>query len=286
MKEGRVLWLLLLAIMLAGCCGAVTVAGILLARGIAWGDNLAVLGRVQAAATIERSFPAQQARTLALDVPLGDISIQAGTAERVTVQASLRAWDRTQAAAQAQLDQLNFRAEQEGQQVRITIDNPRALGENSGAPRAPEITLRITAPPQTALQAETEVGRLTVTGLRGDITVTAGVGAVLLEDVLPESRMAIWSQVGNIELRGPLTIGATYDLASDVGRIALRVPADSAFTIAARSDLGSVDLGFPLQGSSEQVLMGKEVRGEVGVAPTTTLTLRSRVGAISVQPLP
>lgn len=286
MKEGRILWIVLLAIVLAACCCAATVGGLLIARGFRLSPAWIDLDRVQASAAFERTFTPQQPVSLTLDVPLGDVTIQAGATDQVTVQASLRAWGPTQADAQAQLDQIDIRAEQDGQRVLVATSPPGAPDRPSGVSRTPQIEVLITVPAQTALLVETEVGRLTVSGLRGDVTITAGVGEVSLTDLAPVSRVEVWSRVGNVELEGPLASGVAYDLASDVGRIALRIPRNSAFVIAARSDLGSVDLGFPLVGRSERDLVGREVRGEVGDAPTTTLTLRSRVGAISVQPQP
>lgn len=286
MKAGRVLWILLLAIVLAAGCCAVTVAGLLITRGITWGSDWAAAGRVQATAAFDRTLAVQPPTLLNLDVPLGDVIIQTGATDQVIVKASLRAWGRTQADAQAQLDQLAIQVTQDGQHVRVETPTISSLNQQSGATRSPEIELHITVPPQTTLKATTEVGRLDVTGLRGDVSITAGVGAVSLADVLPKNRLEVWSRVGNIELRGPLAAGATYDLASDVGWIALRVPANSAFTIEAHSDLGDVALGFPLVGSSQRELVSKELRGEVGSDPSATLTLRSRVGAVSVQPLP
>lgn len=286
MKESRVLWLALLGIVVAACCCAVTVAGLLIARGVSWSSNWVALGRAQATGEFARTFPASGTAILELNIPLGDVTVQTGAAERVVVEASLRAWGRTRADAQALLDRITVRAEQDGQRVRVATTSLSELRQPAGVSRSPEIDLLIMVPPQTTLIADTEVGRLTVSGLRGDITIAAGVGEVSLRDVLPEHNLAIRSRVGNIELRGPLVDGAAYNLTSDVGRIALRLPRTSTFMIEARSDLGDVELGFPLEGRSARDFIGKEVRGQVGAAPTTTLILRSRVGTISVQPLP
>lgn len=286
MKGSRILWIMLLAIVLAACCCAVMVGGLLIARGVAWSFNWADLGRVEAATTFERTFSPGQPVSLELDIPLGDVTIQAAAVDGVAVVASLRAWGRTQAEAQAALERIDVQAVQEDQRVRVETAGLSDLSSPSSGRRTPEIKLLITVPLATTLTAETEVGRLTVSGLRGDVAITAGVGEVVLQDVVPMSRIEIWSRVGNIELRGPLAAGATYDLASDIGRIALWLPRESSFAITARSDLGTVELGFPLMGNSQHEGVGREVRGEVGAAPTTTLTLRSRVGAISVQPSP
>ncbi len=286
MKEGRILWIVLLAIVLAACCCAVTVGGLLIARGFRLSPGWIDSGRTEAATTFEHTFTVEGPVSLTLAVPLGDVTIRTGATDQVTVRASLRAWGGTQAEAQAQLDRIGVQATQDGPRVRVETAPLSALGPQSGARRTPQIELLITAPPATALTAETEVGRLAVSGLRGDVSVTAGVGEVTLQDVLPARRVEIWSRVGNIELRGALAPGATYDLASDIGRIALWLPRESSFAIAARSDLGAVELGFPLAGSSQRELVGHEVRGEVGADPTATITLRSRVGAVSVKPLP
>jgi hypothetical protein len=90
--------------------------------------------------------------------------------------------------------------------------------------------------------------------------------------------------VSGVDFTGALTPNAGYEFTTDVGKVALRLPAESAFRLDARSDIGDVTLGFPIVGrSSRDALVGKEVRGDVGQNPTTTLYLRSRVGEISIR---
>jgi hypothetical protein len=124
-----------------------------------------------------------------------------------------------------------------------------------------------------------------VTGLRGEVDIDSDVGEVTLEDVMPLSSLRVQTRVASISLTAALTENAAYDVTSDVGLIALLLPADSSFMIDARSDIGDVQVGFDVTGSSSREgFVGKEVSGEVGSNPTTTLTLRSNVGDIRVNP--
>jgi hypothetical protein len=112
------------------------------------------------------------------------------------------------------------------------------------------------------------------------------VGEVILTDVKPAERLSVASRVASIELSGALIPGAVYELVSDVGRIAVQAPEESNFSIDARSDIGDVSVGFPVSGRSEREgFVGKQVRGDVGADPMAKLSLRSRIGNITVQPL-
>ena len=131
------------------------------------------------------------------------------------------------------------------------------------------------------------MGRLSLTGTRGDVAIHSDVGEVRLTDVAPIARAEVQTRVANIEVTGALGPQATYEISSDVGRIAVRLPSSSAFSIDARSDIGDVDVQFTVKGvDSRESIVGKEVRGTVGGESGTQLHLTSRIGEISGAPRP
>jgi hypothetical protein len=313
MNNNRGLWIALAALLLlAGCCccalawaaGSAALGGI--RAGVSaveqdggewqawlrslrewdgdwrdWAGPWRNLG-VQANAPIAQALTVQGPATLDLDVPVGDVIVQAGPAGQVKIEGTKRAYGATQADADSRLAEIQVKVDQSGNRVWVRVSGPLTGG---AAGRAPQISLTITVPQQTTVAAEMGVGRLQITGTTGDVSANAEVGDVIVTDVTPSEKLAVKTRIAGVHFTGALVPNARYEFTTDVGKIALRLPEASAFRLDARSDIGDVTVGFPVAGrSSRDALVGKEVRGEVGQNPTTSLYLRSRVGEISVEP--
>ena len=281
MKSNRTLWIVLFVILLAFClCCALTI-GILVLRSINSGEGW-VLGRhLTTSEQFTEEVSVQEPVVLRLTVPVGDLTVKTTDAEKVTVDATKRAWAGTQKRAQDILDNIDIRIDQSSESVDVVVSGLTGL---TGVPRSPQVDMVVSVPVNTHLQIVSNVGRVRVAGLHGDIKIEADVGQVVLTDVTPAQRLEVTTRVASVEVEGILVPNSEYKLESDVGRIALTLPVDSSFKIDARSDVGDVRVGFPLVGrTSREGFVSKEVRGEVGKAPTSSLHLRSRVGDISVQ---
>jgi len=243
-----------------------------------WPGNLAA----QARAPIQQALTVQGPATLDLNVPVGDITVQAGLPGQVKVEGTKRAYGATQADADRRLEAIEVKVDQSGSRVWVRVSGALAEGNAS---RSPQVNLTITVPQQTAITADIGVGRLQISGTTGDVEVSAEVGDVVVTDVTPIEKLTIKTRISGIDFTGALAPNARYEFTTDVGKVALRLPEASAFRLDARSDIGDVTIGFPVAGrSSRDALVGKEVRGEVGQGPTANLYLRSRVGEISIKP--
>lgn len=289
MRDKPMLWIGLAVILLVFCCCCVAVAGLLLTRSIQWGSTWqwGSLWRwggsgVEVTEQFSRNLVVSEPVDLSVDVPIGDITVRPGAAGKVDIQATKRAWGSNRDQAQRILENIAISVDQVGSRVTITVSG---LSGTTGVPKSPQVDLVVTVPRETSLNVESRVGRVRVTGTQGDLAIRADVGDVELRDVVPLERLETRTRVANIEFSGALAARATYTLTSDVGRIAVRLPGDSAFKIEAQSDVGNVRMDFPVSGrSTREGFVGKEVRGDVGVNPTASLYLRSRIGEISVLP--
>lgn len=287
MNRNRTIWVVLALTAAAVACCCLVMASALIWRDVAQGNNWLGIGRTEAIAQIEQALVVQEPVRLGVSVPLGDVTVKAETGPRVVVRATKRAWAGNTTEAARILDGIDVRIEQAGNRVQVTATGLTEVAGGRGLTRSPTVDVAITVPRQTAVEIASSVGRVAVTGTQGDVVIEADVGQVTLTDVAPAETLDVRSRVASIEQRGALVPAATYRLASDVGRIAVGLPQDAAFNIEARSDVGNVDVGFELVGRSGRVgFVGREVRGEVGSRPTTHLVLVSRVGDISVRPLP
>jgi hypothetical protein len=150
--------------------------------------------------------------------------------------------------------------------------------------RSPQIDVRITTPRRTDVAVDLDAGEVALSGVEGAVDIAADVGRVNMADLQTPDRLVVETNVAEIIFSGALTPGASYRLTSDVGAIRMTLPADSAFAIDAASNVGAVTMGFDVAGETSQQLVGRSVQGVVGGDDSTTVYLRSDVGAISVQP--
>jgi hypothetical protein len=290
MNSNRTRWIVLLVLLLVlSCCcvAAAAIAGSVITRSLdwrslRWGGIESLEARTEVTDEFARAASMAGPVKLAVDVPVGNITIRAGAGDKVTLQATKRAWGWNHAQARTVLAGISIGFEQAGDRVRVKADGLTAA---SNVPRSPQVDVVISVPEETAVQLTTNVGQTRVVGTRGDVNVKSDVGEVVLQDVVPAESLQVETRVATIDLAGPVVDHATYRLTSDVGRIDLRLPPASSFSIDAQSDIGTVRLEFPLTGhSSRRGFVGEAARGDVGPNATADLYLRSRIGDISVRP--
>ncbi len=287
MRNNRALWIVLLLVVLAVCCFVASIGGLLLARNLQRGANWVWSANNEITATIGRTLEVADPAALAVDLPVGSLTVRTGEPGQIAVEATKRAWGRSTAEAQRTLDRIDVSIEPTATGVRVTVTGPDWQAGTSTTPRTPQVDLVVTVPEPTQLDLKVGVGRLAVDGVRGDVRITADVGEVELTDVQPVTALEVESRVASIRFEGTLTTGATYRMTSDVGRILLQLPPESAFQIEARSDIGDATVDFDVVGQQKRPgFTGKEITGQVGEPGGTELFLRSRVGDIQVEQAP
>jgi hypothetical protein len=282
MKKNRTLWVILLVVLLALCLCCALTAVIMAASSADFSSSWALGSRLMATEDFTDEVDVQEPVRLRLDVPIGDITVVSSETDKISIDATKFAWAGTQSRAESILSEIDIAISQSDDNVVVVVTG---LSSVTSVLRSPKVEMTVVVPVNTQLEVNSKVGQIQVTGLHGDLTLDADVGEVILTDVRPVSRLRVTTRVANVEFAGALVPEADYTLESDVGRVALVLPEDSSFSINARSDVGEVRVDFPLVGrSSREGFVSKEVSGDVGERPTTSLRLRSRVGEISVQP--
>jgi hypothetical protein len=282
-NRNRGIWIALLLVVLGLCLCCVLLLGVFFTvQRVTTGSVVPIGLQTEATEQFGQQLQVEGPADVFVDVPVGNIEIRTGPGSLVAVEGTKHAWAATSSRAQQTLDDIQVDIRQSGSRVEIEVSGLERMG---GARNAPRVDLTITVPEQTTLSVDAKVGAVSVTGTRGDATIKADVGDVVLRDVIPAGQLTVESRVASIVLTGALAAGANYELTSDIGRISMELPSDSSFVIDARSDIGNVNIDFPVSGRSDREgIVGKEVRGEVGDSPSSRLTLRSRVGDISVRP--
>ena len=153
---------------------ALLLLGALAAAGAAHADS-DVTVRSEAA-----QLPVQGARTLTLEVPVGEVNVVATDGDRVEARLQVRC-DRGSDRCREKAANIRLRQARIGDELELEVAGfPR---NNSG--KSPSAHLEVLVPRALAVTLELGVGEVDVRGVEGDLDVELGVGEVRVE--APES---------------------------------------------------------------------------------------------------
>lgn len=172
-----------------------------------------------------KSFALEDARTLRLDVSVGELHVEVGEGNQIEAHLKLRC-ERDQRRCRDRASRITLVPTRGGDDLRLKVAG-YDREERRGIHR-PEVDLRIVMPAALSLQVDMGVGELEIDGIEGDVTVDLGVGEA--EIVMPEDAVrsvAIDVGVGEAEMRprreqvhhsGFLFLGNEIDWRDGTGR--------------------------------------------------------------------
>ena len=146
-----------------------------------------------------KTFPVEDARTLRLDVSVGEVHVEVGEGNQVEAHLKLRC-ERDQRRCRDRASRMTLVPTRGGDDLRLKVSG-YDREERRGIHR-PEVDLRILMPAALSLQVDMGVGEIEIDGVEGDVTVDLGVGEA--EIVMPEQAVrsvAIDVGVGEAQLR-------------------------------------------------------------------------------------
>jgi hypothetical protein len=261
-SDNRLLIIAIVAIVVLILCCCLIVAGLVISNLVTLPWDVVGDARVQATESFEEAFfDVSTPLLLAVDVNVGDVTIEVGDDDEVSVSGTKRAWGRDDQQAEEYLDDFEIRIRQmAADEIKIETDMP---GRLSRASRSPSVDLEITVPRETDLDLVVNVGEVEVTGVQGAFDVRANVGDVILRDVRFEEDSRLKNDVGSIELY---------------------LPSDSSFAFSAEANVGDIRIDFPVQNErSERRVVGGSVEGEIGRSPTVEVDLTTNTGNIAIR---
>ena len=173
-----------------------------------------------------KAFPVEGATRLKLDVPVGEVHVEAGTGDRIEAHMELLCGSFSRRCRE-RAAQLHLTPTRSGDDISLRLRDQR--GDDGGRrSNYPEVDLHLTVPASLALFVDMGVGELDVDGVEGDVTVDLGVGEARLD--LPESAVksvALDVGVGEAHLspraheahrEGFLFLGNEVDWREGIGR--------------------------------------------------------------------
>jgi DUF4097 and DUF4098 domain-containing protein YvlB len=193
----------------------------------------------------------------------------------INVTVHTRAWGRNAQEAQEQLARVQLMPTQTGDSLRLELEDAENVCSGRQR-RPPEVSFTIETPVETAVQASSDFGSVSLDGTRGAAELQSDFGDIQASNL--EGALAVETNNGAVTVRGVQAGDAEINLNSDFGRIQVEDAAAGALMISAvngtievqratiagaatlESDFGSVSWSGGEAGSLEVTSKNGEVR--------------------------
>jgi hypothetical protein len=212
--------------------------------------------RAKFACSVELTAPVDGIVAMGVNTNVGNIQFDAADVAEVHIAAEIRVKDRTEERAQELAERVRIVAEPSGQTLHIKTVKPVGLKDGNLS-----VDFLITAPAGLALKFTTNVGTITCTGLRSEISLHTNVGDIRAEYASD----------------APAAVKA--DASTNVGRIELAGPREISARLTAETNVGDIDSDRPLTVSGS---LKRSINASLGNAEGR-ISLRTNVGSIQIR---
>lgn len=266
--------------LIGGCLALLLLTGVgcALVGGVVGGAVWKLAHEPERSATVSRTFAVTGALVLNVQDDTGSVTLRRGDAAQVLVTATKHARGADETEANRVLDSMTVDTMQAGNTITVTAhsDTEHDVFANR------RIDLVVIVPQAATVTTTLSTGRIDVTGITGKLDLTTDTGEIRATDVTLADGSLLKSDVGAVSLNGALAPGASVTAQTNTGAVAVALPANVATHVDARTDTGAIDVtGFPLTPSRHDA--GATLAGDLGAAPTGTLTLRTDTGSITLR---
>lgn len=244
----------------------------------------------RATETISEVLSTGEAPQIIVETFNGSIDVSNGQSDEVVVEVTKHAAGADQAAAEANLEQIDVSITGDAHEVRVLVKRiGKARGNQGGsvvlaAPPGSSLILKssngyiVSEGMRGGLQAKTSNAKIDVVDATGQINIATSNGPILIEaeEALVDART---SNAG-LRLRGSLTDG-DHKLTTSNGPVAATLPADSSFRFQASTSNGSIDCDFDFQETDSKKRRRKA--GVVGDSPRFTLDVSTSNSSVDIR---
>ncbi len=128
-----------------------------------------------------------------------------------------------------------------------------------------QVDYEVRVPAGTSVEVHADAGKVSVTGLTGDLDVTAQAGEVTASD-LGSAHVRVRAQAGSVTLRYR-AVPSTVEARADAGDIGIWVPATVSYSVDSTTDAGSGRVEVPTDGASPHHITVHADAGSVRIHP-------------------
>lgn len=273
-KQGGVPWWVWL---IGGCAGAVVIAsGACVLLGLAFGSFMNTFANLSSgSANTSQSFTVTGTPSVVAHIVSGNITIKAGSPGTVGVDVSTIATDTSPTNVQQDLSQMIVTPTQSGNTISIIS----TAGGSEPPVRQLTTDLVITVPPSSNLDLRTLAGNVEISDVTGTIAVNISAGDLSAQGITLSDGSNIAISVGTATINGALASGASATIHVSTGTATLTLPTTTTCHVDATADTGDITLsGWTIPVTQSGV--GAHASGDLGAAPSGTLTIQVNTGSI------
>ncbi|HNS21127.1 MAG TPA: DUF4097 family beta strand repeat-containing protein [Sedimentisphaerales bacterium] len=212
--------------------------------------------------------------TLDVSTNVGKIHLDPAQGAEVRITAEIKVKDHTEEQAQELAEQVRIVAEPSGRTLRIRVDKPSGLKDDRLC-----VDFTITAPATLALKCATNVGDIRIAAFGNTVRAQTDVGAITCTGLRGTADLE--TNVGNIrtEYAHDAPAAITVDVSTNVGSIELTGPQDLSAKLTAETNVGTIKTDRPLtvMGPLKQSIKGSLGNGD------GRISLHTNVGSIQIR---
>lgn len=164
----------------------------------------------------------------------------------------------------------------EGNEIRAEVDRVYAAGTNFPQ----RIDFELIVPGDADLELLTGVGDIWVTGISGQLSLRSEIGSIAVRAGLLAGNSVLKTSLGSVNFHEAIDPSGMYRFATETGAVQVILPDDSAFELDASTQFGRITTVVP--GMRMAYRTNREVHGDAGLPPRSSLTLSSITGSVSV----
>lgn len=236
--------------------------------------NIGCFGKARYEKTEHLSAPIAADGILAVETEVGSITVTGADVTNCDVTATICAKAPTQREAEEIAEQVKIKTEPVGKTLTVKAEKPH-LRNN----RSISVSFEITVPKQTALQIETNVGKIDVSNITEQIKAAANVGTITCKEISGD--IDLKTDVGKVKVVYSQAAPAACNAAilANVGAITFTAPPDLSAEVDVSANIGSIQTDLPLTVTGK---INKSLRGTIGKGEGN-VTLRTNVGSIKIK---
>jgi len=216
--------------------------------------------------------------TVRLDIPRGGVKIFTGPEAQVVVQEHDTTRALTRRLAQAALDRLHTSVTSTSSGVTITTVSEQPV-VNFATVGDRQLTVRV--PASASLSVDAASASISITGVRGDITLNVASGYISLSDMDVTGVATAHLASGSIAFDGAIR-GGKVDLRTVSGGVEASIPRGTnvhydASTVSGAVIINRGGIPLPVPGRNGS---GSSASGDIGSGGPATLTMEAVSGAV------
>ena len=230
------------------------------------------LGQHELSTTTTKTFVVSGTPGLVIADAAGNVSIQQGGGNQLTVQVMKHAWGTSDAVARDVLRSTVVDMSQSGNTITVNT-------QFSGPARR-SVDLIVTVPAEANADVHLGAGNIDVRQFTGAISLDAGAGNITAGAVTFAGTSRLHTGAGNVTVDGAIASGAAVDVLVGAGNVTLTLPSDTPAHLAASTGVGNVTITgwqIPVSGA-----IGHSATGDLGGNPTGSLTIQVGTGNLTL----